>query len=92
MNTQATMQSNQTERNTLGRSLPGALLATLKLPLNTMKKLSGLGSLAGSANLAAAALYPVANLSAPMYWDATSKRISDWKHSIRGEHSPCRQD
>ena len=91
MNTQATMQSNQTERNTLGRSLPGALLATLTLPLNTMK-LSGLDSLAGSANFAAAALNPVANLSAPKYWDATSKRISDWKQSIRGEHSPCRQD
>lgn len=88
MNTQATMQSNQTERNTFGRSLPCALLATLTLTLNTMK-LFGLGSLAGSANFAAAA---VANLSAPMYWDATSKRISDWKQSIRGEHSPCRQD
>ena len=65
MKTKATMQSNQTGRNALGLSLPGALLGTLKLT----------------------ALYPVAN---PSIWLSFCKHYSDWTHSIRGDHSPCR--
>jgi hypothetical protein len=99
--TKATMQSNQTGRNALGRSLPGALLgaspgASLCTLMLTLNNISGHWSLARSANLAAAALYPAAKPSVLSCLGATSKctlsfykRMSDWTHSIRGDHSPC---
>jgi hypothetical protein len=88
--TKATMQSNQTERNALGRSLPGALPGAIALALNTMKNISGNWSLKSSAIIVAAVLYPAAKSSIPAYAGKTSKGNSDWKYSIRGDHSPCR--